>query len=90
MMNTLQWDKLRERWNKQIRVIAFKCLKNGGLSYLSSNFTCIHKGAGRQFFNTLVLPYWYNNSGKCTFQNRDTLKWNTLDFNELEHVSSIT
>ena len=27
---------------------------------------------------TLVLPSWYNNSGKHTFQYRGALKWNTL------------
>ena len=51
-------------------------------SYLSSNFiftSSIHSQGTRSLsFNTLVLPSWYNNSGKCTFQYRGALKWNTL------------
>ena len=82
MMDTLHWDKLCERWNKQIlNIIVFKCLKNDAPSYLSSNFiftSSIHsQGTRSQSFNTLVLPSWYNNSDKCAFQY-STSKWNTL------------
>ena len=38
MMNTLCWDKLHERWNKQLLVIVFKCLHHNAPSYLSSQF----------------------------------------------------
>jgi len=82
MMNTLHWDKLNERWNKQILVVVFKCLNNNAPSYLSSKFTftsSIHsQGTRSQSFNTLVLPPWNNNSGKRTFQYRGALKWNSL------------
>ena len=63
-------------------IVVFKCLKNDAPSYLSSNFiftSSIHsQGTRSQSFNTLVLPSWYNNSGKRTFQYRGALKWNTL------------
>ena len=83
MMNTLHL--VCERWNKQILVIVFKCVKNDAPSYfLSSNSistSSFHsQGTRSQYFNTLVLPSWYNNSGKHTFQYRGALKWNTLLF----------
>ena len=39
MMNTLCWNKLNDRWNKQLLVIVFKCLQHNAPSYLSLQFT---------------------------------------------------
>ena len=93
MMDTLHWDKLCERWNKQILIIVFKCLKNDAPSYLSTNFiftSSIHsQGTRSQSFNTLVLPSWYNNSGKRTFQYRGALKWNTLSSDIRSNLTSM-
>ena len=93
MMDTLHWDKLCERWNKQILIVVFKCLKNDAPSYLSSNFiftSSIHsQGTRSQSFNTLVLPSWYNNSDKRTFQYRGALKWNTLLSDRRSNLTSM-
>ena len=82
MMNTLCWDKLHERWNKQLLVIVFKCLHHNAPSYLSSQFiftSSIHSKCTRsQSCNTLVLPFWNNNQGKRTFYNRGASLWNRL------------
>ena len=74
MMNTLCWDKLHERWNKQLLVIVFKCLHHNAPSYLSSQFiftSSIHSKCTRsQSCNALVLLFWNNNQGKRTCYNR--------------------
>ena len=82
MMNTLCWDKLHERWNKQLLVIVFKCLHHNAPSYLSSQFiftsSIQSKCTRSQSCNTLVLPFWNNNQGKQTFYNRGASLWNRL------------
>ena len=94
MMDTLHWDKLCERWNRQILIIVFKFLKNDAPSYLSRNFiftSSIHsRGTRSQSFNTLVLPSWYNNSGKHTFQYRGAFKWNTLSSDIRSNLTSMS
>ena len=42
MMNSLQWDKLDQRWHKQLLVIVYKCLLNLSPSYLSNQFEFVH------------------------------------------------
>ena len=82
MMSILCWDKLHERWNKQLLVIVFKCLHHNAPSYLSSQFvftSSIHSKCTRsQSCNTLVLPFWNNNQGKRTFYYRGASMWNRL------------
>ena len=63
------------------------------MSDLTSNFiftSSIHsQGTRSQSFNTLVLPSWYNNSGKRTFQYRGALKWNTLLSDVLSNLTTM-
>ena len=94
MMNTLCWNKLNDRWNKQLLVIVFKCLQHKAPSYLSLQFTftsSIHTQCTRsQSCNTLVLPSWNNNQGKRTFYYRGASKWNKLSSDIRRNLSSMS
>ena len=60
MMDALQWVKLEKRWHEQPLLIVFKCLKNMGPSYLSSQFKIVydyHSYKTRNHTtNTLIVP----------------------------------
>ena len=94
MMNTLSWDRLNERLDKQLLVITvFKCLHHDAPSYLSWQFiftSSIHSKCTRsQSCNTLVLPSWNNNSGKRTFSYRGASVWNRLSSNVRSNLTSM-
>ena len=59
-MMTLNWDKLDKRWQKQVLLIVFKCLKHDAPSYLSSKFvytsSVYSQNTCSQSSNTLVMP----------------------------------
>ncbi len=82
LMNSLNWIRLNERWNSQLLILLFKCLKETAPMYLSSqfNFTqSIHShGTRSQTFNALVIPSWKAVSGKRTFHYRAVKLWNDL------------
>ena len=71
-MNTLNWNKLDQRWKHHLFLMNFKCLKGDAPVYLSSPFSfATHSHHTRsQAFNNLIVPSWKNNSGKRTFYYR--------------------
>ena len=82
MMEGLNWVKLDCRWNHQLLVITFKCLKEMAPVYMSSYFTFTHSAHERttrsQCSNTLIVPLWNITAGKRTFQYRAATLWNRL------------
>ena len=82
MMEDLNWVKLDCRWNHQLLIVTFKCLKEMAPVYLSSCFTFTHSAHGRttrsQCSNTLVVPPWNITAGKRTFHYRAASLWNRL------------
>ena len=82
MMEDLNWDKLDCRWNHQLLVVTFKCLKEMAPVYMSSYFTFTHSAHERttrsRCSNTLIVPLWIINAGKRTFQYRAATLWNRL------------
>ena len=82
MMEDLNWVKLDCRWNHQLLVITFKCLKEMAPVYMSSYFTFTHSAHERttrsQCSNTLIVPLWNITAGKRTFQYRAATLWNRL------------
>ena len=82
MMEDLNWNKLNCRWDNQLLIVTFKCLKQFAPSYISSVFTFMHsthtKGTRSQTYNNLVVPPWKNSAGKRTFHYRAAELWNKL------------
>ena len=82
MMKDLNWDKLTCRWEQQLLIQAFKCLKQIAPVYISSNFiftSSTHSKCTRsQSQNSLVVPIWKTISGKRTFHYRASVLWNSL------------
>lgn len=82
LMNSLNWIRLNERWDSQLLILLFKCLKGSAPMYLSSQFNFtqnIHShGTRSQTFNSLVIPSWKTVSGKRTFHYRAVKLWNNL------------
>ena len=82
MMDSLNWDKLHTRWEKQLLIIVFKCLTHNAPSYLFSQFSYMQSlhthGTRSQTFNSLVMPKWNINPGKRTFHYRSCYAWNKL------------
>lgn len=82
MMNTLQWNKLNDRWLNQMLILTFKCLKGMVPGYLSSQFTFMHnihsKGTRSQTNFALYEPKWKINAGRRTFHMRAAKIWNNL------------
>ena len=71
LMTTLNWDKLDKRWQKQLLLIVFKCLKHDAPSNLSSKFvytSSVHSQNTRsQSSNTLLMPSFNIKPGRRTF-----------------------
>jgi hypothetical protein len=84
MMTTLNWVKLDKRWQNQLLLIVFKCLRHDAPSYLSSQFiytSSMHSQNTRsQSSNALVIPLFNINPGKRTFLYRGSSMWNNLPF----------
>ena len=82
LMTALNWDKLDRRWQKQLLLIVFKCLKQDAPSYLSSKFvytSSVHSQNTRsQYANTLVMPSFNLKPGKGTFTFRGSSIWSSL------------
>ena len=79
LMNTLNWSKLDQRWKLHL-LTTLKCLLGDAPAYLSSQFsfaTHSHYTRG-QICNTLIVPYWKNNSGKRIFCYRASKLWDNL------------
>ena len=84
MMSTLNWVKLDKRWQNQLLLIVFKCLRQDAPNYLSSKFiytSSMHSQNTRsQSSNALVIPLFNINPGKRTFLYRGSSMWNNLPF----------
>ena len=80
MMNTLNWVKLNERWDKHLLVLVFKCLRNLSPTYLSSQFTFVNHAYSTRTSttNSLVVPRCNSNSGQRTFHVRAANSWNNI------------
>jgi len=82
LMNSLNWIKLNERWDNQLLVLVFKCLRNLSPSYLSSQFDFVHNrhthSTRNSTTNTLIVPKFYTNSGQRTFHVRAANIWNRI------------
>lgn len=82
MMGDLDWVKLSQRWDYQLLVQIFKCLKQIAPMYISKHFvftSSLHSKCTRsQTQNTLVVPAWNTISGKRTFHYRAAVAWNKL------------
>jgi hypothetical protein len=74
MMEDLNWVKLNNRWDHQLLIITFKCLKQIAPAYISSCFTFTHsthaQNTRSQTNNNLVVPMWSITAGKRTFHYR--------------------
>ena len=85
MMKDLAWVKLDCRWEQQLRILVFKCLKKIAPHYLSSHFTFTYtthsKNTRSQSHNQLVTPMWKTSSGQRTFHYRGAISWNKLPSN---------
>ena len=70
------------RWQKQLLLIVFKCLKHDAPSYLSSKFvytSSVHsQNTSSQTSNTLLMPSFNIKPGKRTFNFRGSSIWNSL------------
>jgi hypothetical protein len=82
LMDKLQWVKLDGRWNNQLMLLVFKCLRNLSPSYLSSQFEFVHNShthlTRNHCTNTLIVPKFKTNSGLRTFHVRAAYAWNNL------------
>jgi len=82
LMKSLNWTRLNERWNAQLLILLFKCLKGTAPMYLSSQFDFTHNshshGTRSQTFNSLIVPKWKTVYGKKTFHYRTAKLWNDL------------
>ena len=84
MMEDLNWTKLQSRWDNQLIITVFKCLKGIAPKYISSNLTFTHATHTKsictrsQSSNTLDVPSWNISAGKRTFQYRAAAVWNRL------------
>ena len=83
LMTTLNSDKLeKKRWQKQLILIVFKCLKHDAPSYLSSKFvytsSVYFQNTRNQSSNILLMPSFNIKSGKRTFYFRGSSIWNSL------------
>ena len=82
MMEDLDWDKLTCRWEQQLLIQTFKCLKQIAPVYVSSNFIFTYsthsKCTRSQSQNSLVVPTWKTISGKRTFHYRASVLRNNL------------
>ena len=82
MMEDLDWDKLTCRWEQQLLIQTFKCLKQIAPVYISSNFIFTYsthsKCTRSQSQNSLVVPTWKTISEKRTFHYRASVLWNNL------------
>ena len=93
MMHDLNWLKLSDRWNIQMLIIVFKCLRGISPSYLCSKFDFVHNhhlhATRNHTSNTLFIPKVNSNSGMRTFLVRSSHLWNNLattirtDFNNM-------
>ena len=94
MMNSLQWDKLDQRWHKQLLVIVYKCLLNLSPSYLSNQFEFVHDNHSyltrNHTSNTLVVPKFKTNSGLRTFHVRAAYAWNNLPVSIRNKMDNMT
>ena len=74
--------------------IVFKCLKNIGPSYLSSQFEFVHDYHSyrrrNHTTNTLVVPKCNSNAGLRTFHVRAAHAWNNLSPTVRTELDSIT
>ena len=82
MMSSLQWIKLNERWNDQMLIITFKCLKNISPNYLSSQFDFVHNNhtytTRNHTSNTLMIFKCNSNSCLRIFHFRTGDIWNNI------------
>ena len=94
MMNSLQWDKLDQRWHKQLLVIVYKCLLNLSPSYLSNQFQFVHNNHSHltrnHTSNTLAVPKFKTNSGLRTFHVRAAYAWNNLPVSIRNEMDNMT
>ena len=97
LMSSLNWIRLNERWNSQLLILLFKCLKGTAPMYLCSKFDFTHNshshGTRSQTFNSLVVPTWKTVYGKKTFHYRAAKLWNDLPCQirvELESMSLLS
>jgi len=94
MMKDLDWTYLESRWEQQLLILTFKCLKHISPEYLSSNFTFVHsmhtKCTRSQSQNSLVVPIWKTSSGKRTFLYRGSVAWNKLPSDTRQYFESMT
>jgi len=82
MMKDLNWTKLNCRWDCQLIILTFKCLKQIAPTYISSSFTFTHathaQSTRSQSNNNLCVPMWRITTGKRTFNRRAAVLWNKL------------
>lgn len=82
LMNSLNWVKLNNRWNNQLLVLLFKCLKNLSPCYLSSQFNFVYMNHNystrHSVWNSLTVPKCNSNSGQRTFHVRAANAWNGI------------
>ena len=85
MMNDLSWIKLDSRWDHQLLIMTFKCLKETAPIYLSSIFTFTrsthNKNTRSRLNNILIVPSWNIVAGRRTFHYRAATLWNKLPAN---------
>ena len=82
ILSSLGWRRLNVRWNEQLLIMTFKCLKGCAPTYLSSKFifnNSLHSKCTRsQTHNNLIIPPWNICQGKRTFLYRSSKGWNDL------------
>ena len=81
MMEDLDWDKLTCRWEQQLLIPTFKCLKQIAPVYISLNFIftySTHSKCTRSQSQNCLVPKWKTISGKRTFHYRASVLWNNL------------
>ncbi len=85
MMQSLQWNKLNDRWYNHMITMILNCMKGKAPEYLSSQFifmSNIHsKGTRSQSTNCLYEPKWNIGAGNRTFNSRAVKMWNNLPVN---------
>ena len=94
LMDSLKWLKLGDRWDNQLRVFVFKCLKELTPSYLSSQFQFVHEthshSTRNSTTNTLVVPKCHANSGQRTFHVRAANIWNNISQETRSEFNNMT
>ena len=82
LLYSLNWCKLERRWETQLLVEVFKCLKGLAPSYLSNQFSFTEsmqtECTRSQSSKTLCVPPWNNDQGKRTFLYWGAKVWNKL------------